>query len=76
MFQVTINVTTREIVETGNPAMPMDVRKVQVVESKGEAKSPEKAFQEAYEKSGLKEFVELLSGQPRIVTPGNFGVGS
>lgn len=68
MFVVTINVTTREISEQN----PGDVRKVQVVEAKGEGSSPEKAFNDAYERSGIKEFVELLAGQPKIIS-GGFG---
>lgn len=69
-YVVTINVTTREITE-GNPP---DVRKVQIVESKGEGSSPEKAFHGAYENSGLREYVELLQGMPKIVKP--FGEAS
>ena len=69
MFVVTINVTTREISESN----PNDIRKVNVVESKGEGSSPEKAFNAAYDNSGLKEYVEVFQGGPSIVTPGNFG---
>jgi hypothetical protein len=49
------------------------VRRISVVESKGEGKSTELAFHSAYEASGLKEFVDALSGMPKILTPGNFG---